>query len=187
MPRSKKPRLATARLVLRPWAASDEDAIVRYANNPRVARYLRDIFPRPYTRDDAEKWVAYNATVEGPTLDFAITLDGEAIGGIGLIPNLDMFRCSVELGYWLGEPFWGRGLVVEAVTAMVGYAFATFPEVAVVQARHVEPNANSGRALLKAGFQLEGRLRDAAVKNGVVSDVLVYSRTRAEHEAARSA
>ena len=181
-PRSKKPRLATARLVLRPWAAGDEDAIVRHADNPRVARYLRDVFPRPYTRAEAERWVAYNAAVKGPALDFAITLDGEAIGGIGLIPNPDMFRCSVELGYWLGEPFWGRGLVAEAVTAMVGYAFATFPEVTVVQARHVEPNANSGRVLLKAGFQLEGRLRDAAVKNGVVSDVLVYSRTRAEHE-----
>ena len=180
------PQLATARLVLRPWQARDEDAIVRYADNPNVARHLRDTFPAPYTRTAAERWVAYNASVQGPTLDFAITLDGEAIGGIGFLRNEDIFRCALELGYWLGEPFWGRGFVAEAIMAAVDYAFATFPEVTVVQARHMVSNPASGRVLEKAGFQLEGRLRDAAVKRGVVSDLLVYSRTRAEHEARRN-
>lgn len=174
--------LATVRLVLRPWQAGDEDALVRYADNWKVARHLRDTFPHPYTRAAAERWVAYNASIQGPTLDFAITLDGEAIGGIGFLRNEDIFRCALELGYWLAEPFWGRGLIAEAIAAVVDYAFATFPEVTVVQARHVVSNPASGRALEKAGFQLEGRLRDAAVKRGVVSDLLVYSRTRAEHE-----
>ena len=155
---------------------------MRYADNPNVARHLRDRFPQPYTRAAAQEWVAYNATVQGPPLDFAITLDREAIGGIGFLRNEDMFGCALELGYWLGEPFWGRGFMPEAIVAMVDYAFATFPEITVVQARHVAANPTSGRALLKAGFQLEGRLRDAAVKRGVVSDVLAYSRTRTEHE-----
>ena len=177
-------QLRTARLVVRPWQTGDEDALVRYADNWNVAQHLRDTFPHPYTRTAAEGWVAYNATVQGPTLDFAITLDGEAIGGIGFLRNDDIFRCALELGYWLAEPFWGRGLVAEAITAIVDYAFATFPEVTVVQARHVVANPASGRVLLKAGFQLEGRLRDAAVKRGVVSDMLVYSRTRADHERA---
>ena len=175
------PQLPTARLVLRPWQAGDEDALVRYADNGNVARYLRDTFPHPYTHTAAERWVAYNASVQGPTLDFAITLEGEAIGGIGFLRNEDMFRCALELGYWLAEPFWGRGLIAEAIAAVVDYAFATFPEITVVQARHVAANAASGRALLKAGFELEGRLRDAAIKGGLVSDVLVYSRTRADH------
>jgi len=179
------PRLATARLVLRPWQPGDEDALVRYADNPNVAQHLRDTFPHPYTRTAAERWVAYNASLHGPTLDFAITLDGEAVGGIGLLRKQDIFRCGLELGYWLGEPFWGRGLIPEAIVAIVDYAFATFPEVTVVQARHVISNPASGRVLEKAGFQLEGRLRDAAVKRGVVSDLLVYSRTRAEHERAQ--
>ena len=177
--------LRTARLVLRPWRAGDEESLLRYADNPNVARNLRETFPDPYTRDAAERWIAYNATLEGPTLDFAITLDGEAIGGIGLLRKSDIFKCALELGYWLGEPFWGRGLVPEAITAIVDYAFATFPEVTVVQARHVASNPASGRVLLKAGFQLEGRLRDAAVKHGVVSDLLVYSFTRADQEQRR--
>lgn len=179
------PQLATARLVLRPWRARDEDALVRYADNPRVAQHLRDTFPHPYTRIAAERWVAYNASVQGATLDFAITLDGEAIGGIGFLRNEDIFRCALELGYWLGEPFWGRGFVAEAIVAVVNYAFSTFPEITAVQARHVISNPASGRVLEKAGFQLEGRLRDAAVKQGVVSDLLVYSRTRGEHEQAQ--
>jgi RimJ/RimL family protein N-acetyltransferase len=158
---------------------------VHYADNWKVAQHLRDTFPHPYTRAAAERWVAYNAAVQGPTLDFAITLDGEAIGGIGFLRNEDIFRCALELGYWLGEPFWGRGFVAEAIVAVVDYAFATFPEVTVVQARHIVSNPASGRVLEKAGFQLEGRLRDAAVKRGVVSDLLVYSRTRAEHEQAQ--
>lgn len=157
---------------------------MRYADNGNVARYLRDTFPHPYNRAAAERWVAYNASVQGPTLDFAITLDGEAIGGIGFLRKEDMFRCGLELGYWLAEPFWGRGLIPEAIAAAVDYAFTTFPEVAAVQARHVTANAASGRVLLKSGFQLDGRLRDAAVKGGVVSDVLVYSRTRADQERA---
>ena len=157
---------------------------MRYADNPNVARHLRETFPQPYDRDAAQRWIAYNATVQGPTLDFAITLDGEAIGGIGLLRKSDIFKCALELGYWLAEPFWGRGLVPEAIAAIVGYAFATFPEVTVVQARHMVTNPASGRVLEKAGFQLEGRLRDAAIKYGIVSDLLVYSRTRAEHERA---
>jgi RimJ/RimL family protein N-acetyltransferase len=177
------PHLATARLILRPWAAGDEDAIVRYADNPKVVRHLRDAFPHPYTRADAEKWIAHNLALAGPPVDFAITLDGEPIGGIGIIEKSDIFRCSVELGYWLGEPFWGRGLMAEAVDAVVDYAFVTFPHVAVVQARHIDSNGASGRVLEKAGFGLDGRLRCAAIKAGVVADLVVYSLTRADHAA----
>ena len=175
-------RLRTARLILRPWAPGDEESLLRYADNWNVARHLRESFPHPYTRADAERWIAHNVGVEGPALDFAITLDGEAIGGVGLMRQSDIFRCGVEIGYWLGQPFWGRGIMAEAVTAVAGYAFTTFPEVTVVQARHVANNPASGRVLAKAGFRLEGRLRQAAIKAGVVSDLLVYSLTRSDHE-----
>jgi [ribosomal protein S5]-alanine N-acetyltransferase len=172
--------LRTNRLLLRPWAPVDEAALVRYANNWNVARYLRDAFPHPYTLADAQQWIARNTSVVSPTLDFAIILDTEAIGSVGLLPKTDIWRCGMELGYWVAEPFWGQGIASEAVAAAVGYAFNTFPDITVVHARHVVSNIASGRVLTKCGFALDGRLRQAAIKNGVVSDVLVYSRTRVD-------
>jgi RimJ/RimL family protein N-acetyltransferase len=170
--------LRTRRLLLRPWAPGDEDALVRHANNPNVARTLRDRFPHPYTHDDARNWIERHPADDEPTLDFAIVLDGESVGGVGLIPRTDILRCSIEVGYWLAEPLWGRGIVSEAVAAVVPYVFATFPEVRVVQAHHLASNPGSGRVLEKCGFRLDGRLRQSAIKDGVVQDLLVYSRTR---------
>ena len=170
--------LRTPRLLLRPWAARDEDALVRHADNPNVARTLRDAFPQPYTRDDARRWLEARAGDQGPTLDFAIELDGEAVGGVGFKTRSDIRRLSLEVGYWLAEPHWGRGLVAEAVAAVVDYAFATFHEIEVVQAHHIASNPASGRVLEKCGFHLDGRLRRAAVKEGVVEDLLIWSRTR---------
>jgi RimJ/RimL family protein N-acetyltransferase len=173
--------LTTRRLLLRAWAPGDEDSLVDLANNWNVARNLRDVFPYPYTREDAVRWVAQSARVEGPLLDFAIVLAGRAIGSIGLAPKADIDRAGIELGYWLGEPYWGNGYVAEAVHPVVGYAFATFAEVRVVQARHLARNPASGRVLRKCGFTLEGCLRQAAIKADEVQDVLVYSLTREEH------
>jgi RimJ/RimL family protein N-acetyltransferase len=172
--------LRTARLLLRPWASGDEHALVRYANNWNVARHLREAFPHPYTAEHALQWLARNASVEGPTLEFAVVLDHEPIGSIGLLRKSDIWRCGLELGYWIAEPFWSRGFATEAVATVVRYAFDTFPDIAVVHARHVVTNPASGRVLLKCGFHLDGRLRKAAIKNGVVSDVLVYSRIRTD-------
>lgn len=179
--------LRTARLALRPWAAGDEGALARHADNWNVARHLRDRFPHPYSYEEAVRWVELNERAEGPTLEFAVVHDDEPIGGVGLIEHGDIWRCGIEVGYWIGEPFWGRGFGTEAVAAVVDYAFATFPGIAVVQARHVDSNLASGRLLEKCGFRLEGRLRRAAIKRGVLSDVLVYSITREEAEAATRA
>ena len=175
--------LRTRRLLLRPWAAGDADALVRHANNRNVARTLRDAFPHPYTCDDARQWLESRAADDGPTLDFAIELDGEAVGSVGLKTRSDIRRLSLEVGYWLAEPLWGRGLVAEAVAAVVAYAFATFHEIEVVQAHHIASNPASGRVLEKCGFRLDGRLRRAAVKDGVVEDLLVWSRTREDARA----
>jgi [ribosomal protein S5]-alanine N-acetyltransferase len=178
--------LRTTRLLLRPWRGGDEGALVRHADNWNVARNLRDRFPHPYTLTDATAWLQRPAHREEPTLDFAIVLEGEAIGGIGLEPKSDIYRCGMEVGYWLAEAFWGRGIMSEAVRATVDYAFATFRELRVVQARHLASNPASGGVLLRCGFRLDGRLREAAVKAGVVDDVLVYSRTRGDEQAERA-
>jgi [ribosomal protein S5]-alanine N-acetyltransferase len=173
--------LRTSRLILRPWAAGDEASLVRYADNWNVARHLRDRFPHPYTREAARAWIAHNAAAPAPALDLALVLAGEAVGGLGFLPESDISRCALELGYWLGEPFWGRGLVAEAIAAAVPYAFAALPEVAVIVAKPFAANAASARVLEKCGFALCGRLPDAAIKRGELSDVLLYARTRELH------
>lgn len=162
---------------LRPWRRGDEPALVKYANNPRVAANLRDRFPHPYTPADAREWIDRAAKQKEPLVNFAIAGAKEAIGGIGIIPGEDVHRRSAELGYWLGEPFWGRGIATCAVTAMTGYAFAHF-DLVRLGAWVFDGNGASARVLEKAGYRYEGRLRQAAVKNGQVFDVLLYGMVR---------
>src|SRR5262249_44995743 len=103
--------------VIRPWRPGDEESLVIHANNPKIWRNMRDRFPHPYTMEDAREWVRL-AGAESPQTNFAIVVDGKAAGGIGLILKDDISRCSAEIGYWLGESLWGRGIVTEAVRAL---------------------------------------------------------------------
>jgi putative hydrolase of HD superfamily len=195
-PRYPMTILRTPRLELRPWTPADVPALVRLADNWNVSRQLRDRVPFPYTEADARQWVGRCAAAGEPTTVFAVALapgaavaesagsPGEAIGGIGLERHGDVHRCVVEVGYWLGEPYWGHGFAAEAVRAVVGHAFAAFPDVTVVQAQPFAGNVASQRVLEKCGFRLDGRLRAAAVKAGELTDVLVYSLLREEAEAA---
>jgi RimJ/RimL family protein N-acetyltransferase len=136
---------------------------------------LRDRFPHPYTRPDAESWVRFAAGAT-PETNFAIAVDGQAVGGIGLVLHDDVERCSAEIGYWLGRAFWGRGLATAAVRGLTGHAFAAHT-LTRVYALPFADNAASIRVLEKAGYQLEGRLRRAAVKDGRVRDQAVYAIT----------
>ncbi|HEX2551464.1 MAG TPA: GNAT family N-acetyltransferase, partial [Nocardioidaceae bacterium] len=120
-------RLDTERLVLRPWQKGDEEALARHANNRRVWINLRDIFPHPYTLEDARSFIALHAVSAGPPQNLAIEHAGEPIGGIGLHPLADVSRFTAEVGYWIGEAFWGRGLATEALRRFTDYAFEQFP------------------------------------------------------------
>ena len=168
--------LATQRLLLRPWRLGDEDALVRQADDPRISQFLRDRFPNPYRREHADFWISQVATQE-PTLDFAIVLDGQPIGGVGLETMSDVYAIGAELGYWLGVRHWGRGYATEAVAAITDYAFATL-ELLRVQAAVYAPNVGSARVLEKCGYAREGTLRRAASKRGAVLDVHLYARVR---------
>src|SRR4029450_12520918 len=101
----------------------DAASVVRYANNYNVSRYLRDRFPYPYTMEHARAFLAGAVGEDGEETKFAIEVDGEAVGGIGVIPGADIERFSAEIGYWLGEPFWGRGIVSEALIPISDHAF----------------------------------------------------------------
>ncbi len=160
---------------IRSWRKDDADSIARLANNRAVWRNLRDRFPHPYARKDARSWIR-TARRADPQTFFAIDVEGEAVGGIGLHPQSDILRRSMEIGYWLGEPYWGRGIATQVVVAMTRYAFEHF-DIARLYGYVFEWNPASGRVLEKAGYRLEGRLRKAVTKNGRTMDMLVYGFT----------
>jgi RimJ/RimL family protein N-acetyltransferase len=172
--------LQLSRSTIRDWRSSlgtgDRDALVRHANNPAVARNMRDRFPSPYGERDAEQFLAL-CEHQSPRTYFAIEVNGEAAGGIGLTLHDDIERVSAELGYWLGETYWSRGIVSEAVIAMTDWAFVSFP-LTRIYAVPFARNLASTRILEKAGYSLEGRLRRSAIKQGEVLDQLIYARVR---------
>ncbi|MEW6130574.1 MAG: GNAT family protein [Acidobacteriota bacterium] len=161
---------------LRNFRAGDEPSMAHHANNRKIWRNLRDRFPHPYTLDDATWWIQYaNSTI--PVTNFAIAVDSEVVGGIGLILRDDVYRRSAEIGYWLGEEFWGKGMVTQAVRAMTDYGFANF-EVCRIFAEVFEWNPASMRVLEKAGYQFEGRLKKAVFKDGQIIDACIYAIAR---------
>ena len=160
-------------VVLRPWRLDDAPALARHANNRNVSRHLRDRFPYPYAREDAQRFLA-RTVGERPARNLAIDVDGEAVGGIAVTLHDDVHTSTAEIGYWLAEPFWGRGIMTDAVRAMVAYGIGRFG-LRRLEAAVFSSNPASARVLEKAGFTLEGRLRAAVVKDGVILDALVYA------------
>lgn len=169
-------RIELGEWCIRSLTTGDAEAIVKYANNRRIAINLRDRFPHPYTRAAADAFLTA-AAAQQPETDFAIASRSEAIGGIGFHPQLDVHRLSAEIGYWLGEPFWGQGIATRAVRALSEWVFATTPLVRLY-AHVFEWNPASARVLEKAGFTLEGRLRRSVLKEGQLIDQLMYGLVR---------
>jgi RimJ/RimL family protein N-acetyltransferase len=163
-------------LHIRPWRKSDLEALLRHANNAKIAANLRDQFPHPYTRRDGVDYLNYVRTMEVP-MAFAIELAGEPIGGVGFKLGTDIARLSVEMGYWVGEPFWGRGIASRAVTASSEWAFDGYKVVRIF-ATVFSHNRASIRVLEKSGFAPEGILRRSAIKNGEILDQIMYAKVR---------
>ena len=170
-------------LVLRPWRASDQAALVRYANNRNVWLNLDDGFPHPYTAGDADAFIARKASQGGPPRHFAIAVGLEAVGGIGFDPLEGVSRRSARIGYWLGQPFWGRGLATEALRCLGDYAFEHFA-LERLEAIVFEWNPASCRVLEKAGYALEARLHKSVFKDGQLIDCFLYARLRESPERA---
>jgi len=158
---------------IRSYELTDKEALVKYANNQNVSNNLRDSFPYPYTEKDAEKWLNL-ACIQKPELNFAIANYDELIGGIGLMLQPDIFRYSAEVGYWLAEPFWGKGIVSKAVMAFTRFAFEQF-ELQRIFAGVFDGNTASVKVLENAGYTFEGRYRKAIFKIGNFKDQLMYS------------
>jgi RimJ/RimL family protein N-acetyltransferase len=158
---------------IRSWRITDIPQLAHHANNREVWRNLRDRFPHPFTVTDAARWVR-TASAARPETHFAIAVDGEVVGGIGLELQTDVHARSAEIGYWLGRSHWGRGLATEAVRGLTLYGFAAFG-LCRIFACVFEWNPASRRVLEKAGYTLEGRLRKAVVKDGELLDSYLYA------------
>ena len=161
---------------VRSWEWRDRDDIVRHANNRKVWINLRDRFPYPYTESDARSWLEI-VIGHKPETNFAIDVAGEAVGGIGFTLQPDVGHRSAEIGYWLGEEFWGRGITTDALIAVTDHAFANY-DLCRLFAHVFEWNGASARVLEKAGYAFEGRLRKSVTKDGQTIDQLMYAAVR---------
>ena len=153
----------------------DEHSLVRHANNYEIWRRLRDLFPHPYTNADAEQWISFVQHQDSQT-HFAIEVHGEAAGGIGLQLGSDIERRSAEIGYWLGEAFWGRGIATAAVGVLTRYGFEALNLTRIFAIPFASSSA-SIRVLEKCGYICEGTMRRSAIKEGVVIDQVLYALT----------
>lgn len=159
--------------LLRPLRSVDAAPLAALANNRRIWRNLRDPFPHPYHEKDAIEFIAA-CTADSQPATFAVELDGELAGVIGMQPKSDLSRRTRELGYWLGEPFWGRGVMTGAVRELTRWAIDEF-DLVRIEAGVFEWNPASARVLEKAGYVRESTQRRAVFKDGQIIDRWLYT------------
>ncbi len=167
--------LSLANCQVRSWRETDAESLASHANNRRVWINLRDRFPHPYTLADAHAFIQA-ALTSTPETRFAIAVEAAAVGGIGFTLHDDVERVSAEIGYWLGEAYWGRGIMTEALAAVTTHAIRAH-NLTRVFAVPYEWNAASFRVLEKVGYVCEGRMSRSAIKDGHVIDQLLYAYT----------
>jgi RimJ/RimL family protein N-acetyltransferase len=161
-------------VILRKWKRSDVDSLAKIANNKNIADNLRDQFPFPYKKRDAKDWIE-KVRKEEITTNFCIEADGEVTGSIGFVLKEDVYRKNIEIGYYVAEEYWGRGVATEAVKQALEYIAKTFDPVRIY-AEVFEHNKASMKVLEKNGFYLEGVRKKAVIKNGVIMDDHVWVR-----------
>lgn len=152
---------------------ADQEALVKYANNYNLSRLLRDQFPYPYTTTDAEAWLIHTCN-QDPETNFIIANAEEMIGAIGINPQEDVNRFSAEVGYWIGEPYWGKGTATAALIAFTEFAFNKF-NLNRIFANVFEGNDASEKVLLKAGYRKEAILKKAVFKEERFLDQYIYA------------
>lgn len=163
---------------LRAWTLADAPALAKLINNKKVQDNLRDGLPFPYGEEDAKVFLsAVLASDPDQNLAFAIEADGKLIGSISATRCANIHFRTAELGYYLGEPYWGKGFATEVVRQICDYIYRN-TDIIRIFAEPFAYNTASCRVLEKAGFQLEGLLRGNAVKNGRILDMKMYARIR---------
>jgi [ribosomal protein S5]-alanine N-acetyltransferase len=166
-------RLPLEKCVIRSWRWNDAEELRRHANNREIWKNLHDGFPCPYTIRDARRWLAH-ALSRDPETAFAIEVDDQCVGGIGFVLKEGPATRTAEVGYWLGQTYWGRGITTDALRGLTAYVFENFPAIVRLYAQVFEWNTPSMRVLEKAGYTLECVMRKSAVKAGKVIDLAQY-------------
>lgn len=159
---------------LRKWDMTDAPALVTLANNKKISDNLRDRFPHPYTFENAEEFIRFATTGDSGEEIFAIEVDGNPVGAIGAIFGSDVYRLNAEIGYWIGEEFWNRGIATAAIKEITGYLFENY-DLERIYAECFSDNLASQKTLQKSGFSLEAILKRNILKNGVIKDSMIYS------------
>lgn len=172
-------KLTLSKSIIRSFRPSDTVSLMKHCGTYSVARNLSAL-PHPYTFQHAEEWIAI-ASGRTPETHFAITIDDEVVGGIGVevgdASRLAVCDHNAEIGYWLGEVFWGRGIVSEAAAAVTEWAFTELRVVRLHAAVYAR-NSASARILEKAGYAFEGRLHARYFRDGEYIDGLLYAKVR---------
>ncbi len=158
---------------IRSYEFSDKESLVKYANNYNISKLLREQFPFPYTVTDAETWLIHACNQE-PETSFVISTDKELIGAIGIILQEDVHRFSAEIGYWVGEPFWGKGIATIAVKSFTDFSFKYF-NLNRIFANVFEGNDASEKVLIKSGYRKEATLKKSVFKDETFLDQYIYS------------
>jgi RimJ/RimL family protein N-acetyltransferase len=164
-------------VTLRPWQKKDRFILAALANNIRIWNNVRDRLPHPYTIQHASAFIKY-CRKQDPSPVLAIEVEGQLAGCIGLELQDDISRISAELGYWIGEPYWGRGVATEAVKQMMEYIFEAFPVLSRIYAKVFEYNKASMNVLERNGFHLESVQKKSAIKNNEIIDEYVWVKFR---------
>lgn len=164
--------------LLRPWQEEDAPCLAAYANNPKIAKNLRNAFPSPYGLEDAKRYIAHCMEAgEERQLHRAIEVDNKAVGSISIVLGEDIHEKSAEIGYWLAEPYWGRGIMTRAVRELSEIAFSQY-DIVRIHAEVFADNIPSCRVLERAGYTFEGAKRSAIYKNGVIQDSHTFALVR---------
>lgn len=154
------------KIILREWKKEDIQPLVVLANNKKIADNMRDLFPSPYTMKDAKEWITLNLNRKPPT-NFVIEADGELAGGCGIRIKEDVYKYSGEIGYWIGEPYWGKGIATIAISLLMDKIISEFPFLIRIYAEIFENNKASMRVLEKNSFYLESIRKNAVIKNNI--------------------
>lgn len=163
-------------IALRPYSKEDAQRLSELANNFKIAKFLTGRFPHPYTIDHANTFIETFLKDE-PTKVFAITYNNELVGGTGIHLQEDIFINNAEIGYWVGEAYWGKGIMTEALKLITDKAFQSFP-ITRVYCRVFGNNPRSMKVLEKAGFKLEAKFDRTLLKNGEILDEYIYAKRR---------
>lgn len=165
-------------LTLRPWQMEDAQLLAQAADHPDIARYMSDGFPQPYMLRDAQSFIMACLSADEQTqMIRAITMDNAPIGGIALYRGEDVYRLTGTLAYWLSPAYWGQGIMPRAIDRLCEDAFERY-DLVRISAEPFEANLASCRALEKAGFRLEGILKNRVCKNGWIGNARLYALTR---------